>query len=310
VSEFLPDQFGNTTSEYLKKPESLPGKLDDKERAQWLRYNASVTELSPEFKSWIKNFVLVEIAGDLPGAGSSASTDGWTAATGETWTYASADSPTFTFTVATDLTTKYAAGQRIKLTQTTAKYFIVTKVSYSAPNTTVTIYGGTDYTLANAAITLPYMSREKAPFGFNLDPTKWTAETTSTAHDNQGATVAGTWYNLGSRSLSVPIGVWELYYEACSYIDTDDDVNPSKYTTLSTANNTESDISMTCLSQINGGGAGVLDQQYENHIRRRTLVLTTKQSYFLNSKTSNGGSTIGQRGDIGTTVIRAICAYL
>ena len=37
---------------------------------------------------------------------------------GETWTYASADDPTFTFTIAnSDATTKYSAGMKIKLTQ-------------------------------------------------------------------------------------------------------------------------------------------------------------------------------------------------
>lgn len=68
---------------------------------------------------------------------------------GETWTYASAT----TFTVSGNQTAKYAKGTRIKLVQTTTKYFVVTGSSYSSPNTTVTITGGSDYTLANAAIT-------------------------------------------------------------------------------------------------------------------------------------------------------------
>ena len=95
--------------------------------------------------------------------------NGWTPAL-ETWTYASADDPTYTFTISGDLTDKYSAGMRIKLTQTTAKYFIITKVAYSSPNTTITVYGGTDYDLANATITNPYYSVVKAPQGFPLDP--------------------------------------------------------------------------------------------------------------------------------------------
>src|SRR6185503_19345707 len=94
---------------------------------------------------------------------------GWIPAA-ETWTYASADSPTFTFTITGDKTGKYSAGMRIKLTQTTAKYFLITAVSYSAPNTTVTVYGGTDYTLANAAITLPFYAIVQSPFGFPRSP--------------------------------------------------------------------------------------------------------------------------------------------
>jgi len=67
--------------------------------------------------------------------------DGWLISN-ETWTYASADAPTFTFTISGDKTTKYYPGQRIKLTQTTVKYFIITAVAYASPNTTITVYGG------------------------------------------------------------------------------------------------------------------------------------------------------------------------
>lgn len=88
-----------------------------------------------------------------------------------TWTYASAS----TFTVSGDVTAKFPKGTKIKLTQTSAKYFYVVGASYSAPNTTVTITGGSDYTLANAAITSPMYSYAVTPQGFpdwfNWSPT-------------------------------------------------------------------------------------------------------------------------------------------
>lgn len=83
--------------------------------------------------------------------------DGWEPA-GEAWAYASAT----TITVPTDATTKYAVGDKIKLTQTTVKYFVVTGVTA----TVLTITGGTTYTLANAAITSPYFSHKASPVGF------------------------------------------------------------------------------------------------------------------------------------------------
>ena len=46
------------------------------------------------------------------------------------------------------------------------KYFIVTGVGYSSPNTTLTLYGGTDYDLANSPIIEPYFSMAKAPMAF------------------------------------------------------------------------------------------------------------------------------------------------
>ncbi len=87
--------------------------------------------------------------------------DGWISA-GETWTYASAT----TFTISGDLTGKYQKGDKIKLTQTTAKYFYIVGVAYADPNTTVTVTAGDDYSLANAAITSPYYSKEENPQGF------------------------------------------------------------------------------------------------------------------------------------------------
>ena len=82
---------------------------------------------------------------------------GWTTGVG-TWTYASATS----ITIPSGGTSIYAVGDKIKLTQTTVKYFYVVGVA----STTLTITGGTDYTLTNAAITSPYYSHMGAPVGF------------------------------------------------------------------------------------------------------------------------------------------------
>lgn len=84
--------------------------------------------------------------------------DGWVAAN-ETWTYASAT--TFT-TASAAMAGRLAVGDKIKLTQTTPKYFYVTGIS----STTITVNGGSDYSLANAAITLPFYSHETSPEAF------------------------------------------------------------------------------------------------------------------------------------------------
>lgn len=83
--------------------------------------------------------------------------NGWTAATG-TWTYASAT----TITVPAGAAALYKKGDKIWLTQTTSKYFVVTTVA----DTLLTVTGGSDYTVANAAITAPYYSHETSPIGF------------------------------------------------------------------------------------------------------------------------------------------------
>jgi hypothetical protein len=88
---------------------------------------------------------------------------GWIPA-GETWTYASAT----TFTISGDKTDKYQKGDKIKFSQTTdgQKYMYIIGVSYSSPNTTITVTGGSDYDLDNETISSPYFSKAENPQGF------------------------------------------------------------------------------------------------------------------------------------------------
>lgn len=73
--------------------------------------------------------------------------------------YASAT--TITNPTGIDWTTYLRKGDKIKLTQTTVKYFYVTGVT----STTLSITGGSDYTLTNAAISEFYYSKGD-PLGF------------------------------------------------------------------------------------------------------------------------------------------------
>jgi hypothetical protein len=83
--------------------------------------------------------------------------DGWVD-TKETWAYASAN----TITIPAGGASRFEVGDKIKLTQTTVKYFYVTGVA----DTVLTVTGGSDYTLSNATITSPYYSRAASPVGF------------------------------------------------------------------------------------------------------------------------------------------------
>lgn len=226
----------------------------------------------------------------------------------ETWTYASADDPTYTFTVPTDLTGKYAAGMRIKLTQSTGgtKYFIVTKVAYGAPNTTVTIYGGTDYNLENEAITSPFYSIAKAPLGFPLDPTKWTVRTADTSLRTQATPVNGTWYNLGTVSISIPIGCWRVGYQVIAQGARGEAGWITWQVTLSTGNSTESDTEFSSY-----GTAEDTQGLAALAARSKFLTLTSKTPYYLNTSAQTINQTdIYNRGDLCATVVEAICAYL
>ena len=105
----------------------------------------------------------------------------------EAWAYASAT----TITVPAGAASKYSVGDKIKLTQTTVKYFYVTAVA----DTVLTVTGGTDYTVANAAITANYYSKAASPVGFP----HWFAYT-PTGPTN--TTLTGR-FKISSREVSV-----------------------------------------------------------------------------------------------------------
>lgn len=141
------------------------------------------------------------------------STDGWITST-DTWTYASASS----FTISgVDRTTTFTPGTKLKFTQTTAKYAVVSSSSFST-NTTVNIIVNTDYTIANAAITSPFYSYEEGPQAFpgwfTYAPTRtgWSSSTGTAQYNVQGRTVTvfttenfGGTSNATTKTITLPV---------------------------------------------------------------------------------------------------------
>jgi len=232
--------------------------------------------------------------------------DGWAPATGS-WTYASADAPTFVITVPSGAASIYNVGDRIKLTQTTIKYFIVTAIT----DTTLTVYGGTDYTLVDATISLNYYSHQKAPLGFPLNPDKWTQKYNEVG-TLQSTPTSGTWYNLGG-SLSIPIGVWIATYETSVFSrENGSNTLADVWTTLSTANNSQSDIDWSCNMFWRGATTNII--LGDTVKKEKIITLTSKATYYLNAKVATTGVDNLGLTDINTNttraIIRAVCAFL
>lgn len=220
-----------------------------------------------------------------------------------TLTYSSADAPVYVVTTSADLTGSISVGMKIRLTHSsTTKYFIVVAISGSS----ITLYGGTDYTLAAGAITSPSYSTSRVPYGFPANPTKWTVETTDTSDRTQASPVSGTWYNLGSLSHTVPIGAWYTEYLVCLGSDRTSGDN-RVYSTLSTGAATESDPDFTAL--LLAVSTANLRQMIS---KSKTLVLTVKTPYFLNAKTTTTGidTLIFANSSGHKLIIRSVCAYL
>ena len=248
------------------------------------------------------------------------SLSGWTPDT-NTWSYSSADSPTFIISVNADMTAKIGVGNRIKLTQTSAKYFIVTAVgAFGGGATLITVYGGTDYTLANAAISSPFYSRVKAPFGFPTDRAKWTVTTSTTDSPAKSSAASSTWYGGSGLtptgpSIDLPIGSWRVFYRVV--VDFTSNLaavtNMGCRATLSTANNTESDAELTS-GFTNTLPISATALQRATYVSEKVIVVASKTSYFLNVLTGNAAGTgpalTMNPGGVFKNIIKAECTYL
>ena len=210
---------------------------------------------------------------------------------------------TFIVDTSGDLSSSIGAGHRIKLTDSTVKYFIVVAIA----TTRLTLYGGTDYSIVStAALSSPYYSMVKAPFGFPLNPLKWTVEVSDNAQRAQATPGQNTWYNPGSITISFPIGIWRVYYRTCIRAN---DASASTWnveSTLSTANNSESDNDFT--NRITTGSLATTSAMMT---AEKYLSITTKTPYYLNIRTTIASlDAIDIRGDLNKTIIRLICTYL
>lgn len=238
--------------------------------------------------------------------------DGWVAA-GETWTYASAADPTFTFTTPGDKTAKYSPGMKIKISQSTGgtKYFLITAVSFPDPNTLFTVYGGTDYNLENESISSPVYSVVAAPLLFPLEKDKWSVTTTDSSNRSQAAPTANTWYNPGSLNLTIPIGAWTVEYQAvlqCSGSATTSDVSAqSTFGTTTSSSLGAQWQAYNGVFDLNTSDPRVYGEVFKDEL----LTLTTRGTYHFNIRTDRGNmASVNIRGDLGQTKLIAISDYV
>jgi hypothetical protein len=132
--------------------------------------------------------------------------NGWIPAN-EAWTYASAN----TITVPSGAAAKYAKGDKVKLTQTTVKYFYIVGVA----DTVLTVVGETSaIVVANAAISANYYSHANKPVGFpsyfSWTPTLNTGNADLSGYDYAYYSIEGCrlslFFNASNRSLSGSAG--------------------------------------------------------------------------------------------------------
>lgn len=234
-------------------------------------------------------------------------------------TFVSSDSPSYLVSVNYNVTGTFGVGMKMQLTHlSSTKNFIVTQVTFTGTNTYLNLYGGTDFTLnVTGAITNPYYSWEKSPFGFNTNPDKWTVSTITTDSPAKSSPSSATWYGGSGLtptgpSINVPIGAWRVFYKVV--VDLSITLAAvaavGSRVTLSTANNSESDVEMTTAVSVSMPIAA--DTQRATYIAEKIINVASKTQYFLNMFTGNSGATSLTMNTAGVfqNVIKAVCAYL
>lgn len=227
---------------------------------------------------------------------------GWTGIQA-TLAYSSADSPTYVATTSVDLTSLVPVGAKFRLVQSsTTLYFVVTAITSS----TITLYGGTGYTLSNTTITNPCFSYMRTPLGFSTDPANWSLSSTNNTDATTASPSGGTWYNPGSISITIPIGCWRVSYKVAAGAGSGTGIF-NWNTSLSTSNSSPSDSDFTAAARGYLSSNTTIDPVYVS----KSVTLAVKTPYYLIIETGGAPGTIGFYGSTGTpTILQATCAYL
>ena len=276
---------------------------------EYIYENASIPEINK-----ITDGNMNEIKSVVNGLDSEVST-GWISAN-ETWTYSSVDDPTGVITISGDKTTKYSLGMRIKFTNGgNVIYGIITAISYSSPNTTLTFLheintttGNTAlYLMTNSAITNNYYSSMKVPYKFPTNPSKWSVSFTGAPNLTTENPVNGTLYNQTSDVVNLPTGAWKVEYKCTpnGYMIS----GTSLYSVYSwSTSKTKETLPESTFVLVSEGPTGLKSNASTFACNIVTpIVLSSKTPYyFIYNTLTTGVNSIGR----GTLFLTATCAYL
>jgi hypothetical protein len=237
---------------------------------------------------------------------------------GATFTRDSIDDPTVVLEADADVTDYIWKGTRIKLTEGgTTHYMIVSADPTEAAGvTTITCLMEIDTdtpTQAKDAVStgtitdVAYAPPKTYPKGFPISPLSWGVALVSTSDVSQTSPEGGTYYNIGSLLLSLPIGNYRLEVKGVFFEDSQTPGYRVHRQALSTSASSASDNELVNLVQCSDD-AGLI---YMFYFTKREVTLAAKTAYYLiaNTNSTNRG-TIHFRGDVTPTTIRATSTLL
>lgn len=166
---------------------------------------------------------------------------------------------------------------------------IIHDVVYSAPNTLVTVFTGTDYNIPNMSLSNMNYATDKTPYGFPGQRGKWCYEIPYLRPLLKGSISNSTWVNLDGGAFNIPVGSWQVGYNAQALLQASSGGLFAKYT-LSTANNSESDPRATIAM---GGWSGSYSQIEGGVVISEVPIdVATITQYFINAWSGGAVGTI------------------
>lgn len=216
------------------------------------------------------------------GSNSSSNSDGWVALN-TTLTYSSADDPIYVVSSNANLSSVIQVGDKMKFTNNSTTFYGIVHAlgSWSGSAQLITLYGGTDYDVANSAITAPYYSKADSPQGFPKSKAKWSVTLTNSTDQTQNTPTQNNVYNPSSLSIVAPIGVWDTTFIAAGWATS----NAAQTSTgirvgLSTSSSSYSDSGLIGFGSLTGPSAQ-LGFGGQISIRKPLLTITSKTTYYV-----------------------------
>lgn len=190
------------------------------------------------------------------------------------------------------------------------EYAIITKVTYSAPDTTVTVFTGTDHNIPNTTLENPFYSTQKTPLNFPSTRAKWRVESSVRwAYTGISIGSTGSWV-ASNHKLSVPTGSWRYGYKGSyNFASTVSGLRDANITLAPSGTLTNGTLSHELAVWIYRNSTS----DAPDHAYKDSYVDLTSQTEYIQygQITSSSGSESWQiRGDKGETTIFAECAYI
>jgi len=201
----------------------------------------------------------------------------------------------------------FAGGSRSYDTAGTTEHAIVSAKPTFSTNTTVTVQIPEGHAIpTSGGISAVSYSTQENPYGFPVDKSRWVVQFTMRNSIAQSSPVNGTWYNLGSAKLNVPVGSWMLAHKGNAYTDRAVAGAVSVNVTLSTSSSSESDRDLTA-SSYHGNNTG-FTAPYE--ITKFVSLSSATPYYKLHNTTRASGTNIQDAASDGTSLITAVPSSL